>query len=69
MMVMLNAEDVDIPMTCSDCKRAYIHEIGENPRCRYTREIMRWYGFDPKKHRMYKCPYNGIFEEGGINDA
>lgn len=67
MMVMLH-EDAVIPTVCAGCD-AYIHEIGENPRCRYTRETMRWYGFDPKKHRMYKCPYNGIFEEGGGNDA
>lgn len=68
MMVMLNA-DVVIPTTCSGCD-AYIHEIGKNPRCRYTREIMRWYGFDTKKHRMYKCPFIGVFEEGGAeNDS
>ena len=67
MMVMLH-EDAVIPTVCADCN-AYIHEIGENPRCRYTREKMRWYGFDPKKHRMYKCPYNGIFEERGADDG
>lgn len=68
MMVMLDAEDVVIPMACSVCD-AYIHEIGENPKCRYAKEIMRWYNFDPKRHQMYKCPYNGIFEEGGEADG
>lgn len=67
MMVMLNAE-VDIPMACTVCD-AYIHEIGENPKCRYTKEIMRWYNFDPEKHRMYKCPFIGVFEEGGNADG
>lgn len=67
MMVMLNAKDVVIPMACAVCD-AYIHEIGENPKCRYTKEIMRWYNFDPEKHRMYKCPFIGVFEEGGGGD-
>lgn len=67
MMVMLK-EGVTIPMACADCN-AYIHEIGENPKCRYTREKMRWYGFDPKKHRMYKCPFIGVLEEGGTDDG
>lgn len=68
MMVMLDAEDVVIPMACSVCD-AHIHEIGKNPKCRYAKEIMRWYNFDPEKHRMYKCPYNGIFEERGADDG
>lgn len=68
MMVMLNVEGVTIPTACAVCD-AYIHEIGENPKCRYTREIMRWYGFDPKMHRMYKCPFIGVLEKGGTDNA
>lgn len=66
MMVMLK-EGVTIPTACAGCD-AYVHEIGENPKCRYTRETMRWYGFDPKMHRMYKCPFIGVLEEGGDNN-
>lgn len=55
MMVVLNKEK-DIPETCLECDDYRRLER----TCGFTRENTRNnIHFDPKQHRMSKCPYTG----------